>query len=108
MTELNCLSFDDFGVTLDQFKNLLSFAILISDESPGVLNIAPRYILEKFDRFIGLGCGDAIPSDGAWKTGMHPTLRVLFDRYCQKWGIFTPYEAHTSYTEIMNDEIHSE
>ena len=80
-------SLDEYDVTPNQFKNLLAFAVLISDESPGVLNVAPRYILEKWWRYIGTEHVGSLPDTDRWQTGMHPTLRVLFDAYCAKWRV---------------------
>ena len=29
----------------------------------------------------------SLPDDDRWRTGMHPTLQVLFDAYCAKWHL---------------------
>ena len=74
-------------LTDNQFKNILAFVMLVSDESPGVLNLAPGYIEEKYWRQFDT----PPPDDHFWQTGLHPMLRRLFDDYCRHWRIFTPY-----------------
>ena len=75
-----------YGITINQFKNLLAFlSIILNEHSLILINQSPDYILEKFSRYIGPAQNIFDSDDHKW--GVHPTLyRTTIERYHEKWG----------------------
>ena len=73
-------------MTKNQFLNLLTFMIIMTNEdSPQIMGrISPDYMIEKFSRY---GNPSALRDDDGWNWGMHPSLRVIFDHYCTHWKV---------------------
>jgi len=71
-------------MTADQFKNLLTFLMIMTNEDAVcLLDKSPDYILEKWYRYVNA----PLPTGEGWNWGMHPTLRAVFLRYCEKWHV---------------------
>ena len=75
-----------YGVTINQFKNLLAFlSIILNEHSLILIDQSPDYILEKFSRYIGPA--QSILDTNDHQRGAHPVLYAqVIERYHGKWG----------------------
>ena len=73
-------------MTLDQFKNLLAFLCLATNEHGGaIMGKSPDYLLEKFGMYATLS---GLRDDDTWAHGrLHPMLRgSVFNAYLAHWA----------------------
>lgn len=68
-------------MTINQFKNLLAFCILMGGGR--VITKSPDYILEKYGRYVGHG--DEIGKDGFYRWGLDHVNQGTFLGYLDLW-----------------------
>ena len=76
---------NNYNITEDQFKNLLCFLIIITNEHSRILlGLSPDYILDKYHRYVNNIASIQNSNDYNW--GTHPMLHEITKEYHEKWG----------------------
>ena len=96
-----------YKITGVQFKNLLAFLSIMSNDYEYLYNLSPEYILEKFYMYIGNPIN--ILNNNNYENGLHQLIKTKFiNKYYERWGNIDELEFFINSSVTTNNFINDD